>query len=72
MEPSLTSRLRRTPIHVFLFVLTFLTATAIGARLQMNFEQNLPAFDLDHDWSIFLDAWRRPWLLLGGLPYSIS
>ncbi|HPT28084.1 MAG TPA: hypothetical protein PLZ95_16825, partial [Bryobacteraceae bacterium] len=53
-------------------MLTFLTATAIGARLQMNFEQNLPAFDLDHDWSIFLDAWRRPWLLLGGLPYSIS
>jgi len=60
------------PLHLFLFAATFLTATALGARLQMNFNGNLPAFDLDRDWSIFVDVWRRPGLLRLGLPYSMS
>jgi membrane-associated protease RseP (regulator of RpoE activity) len=64
--------LRRLPLHLLLFALTFLTATALGARLQLNFDQNLPAFDLDRDWSIFVDIWRSPRLLLAGLPYSVS
>lgn len=72
MEPIPTSTLRRLPLHLVLFALTFLTATVLGARLQLNFDQNLPAFDLDHDWSIFFDIWRTPRLLLAGLPYSMS
>ncbi|MBE0660525.1 MAG: site-2 protease family protein [Bryobacteraceae bacterium] len=49
-----------------------MTATALGSRLQTNFDQNLPAFDLDRDWAVFYDIWRTPRLLIQGLPYSIS
>lgn len=72
MGPDSKSNLRRLPLHILLFATTFVTATALGARLQMNFNQNLPAFDLERDWSIFVDVWRRPGLLLLGLPYSVS
>lgn len=63
---------RRLWLHILLFVLTFLTTSALGARLSFNFEHNLPAFDLENDITSFLTAFRDPAVLFTGLPYSLS
>ncbi|MBI5281026.1 MAG: site-2 protease family protein [Candidatus Solibacter usitatus] len=59
-------------LHALLFGLTFFTTTAVGARMAFNFQHNLPAFDIDHDLIIFLQAFRDPSILLAGLPYSLT
>lgn len=59
-------------LHGLLFLLTLLTTTIVGARMQYNFERNLPAFDLDRDFAAFLSFWRNPDLLLAGLPFSLT
>jgi membrane-associated protease RseP (regulator of RpoE activity) len=63
---------RRYWLHALLFVATIFTTMCIGARLQYDFSNNLPAFsdDLDYfpyQW-IFQD-WSRLWL---GIPFSFS
>lgn len=64
--------LGRVWLHVLLLVLTIMTTTIVGSRMQFNFEHNLPAFDLNRDWSVFLTFWRHPVTLLGGLPFSLT
>jgi len=63
---------RRLLLQLFLLLLTFFTTTALGARLAQNFAANLPPFDLETDIYIFLAIWRKPSLLLAGLPYSLT
>lgn len=63
---------RRLLLQLLLFGLTLFTTTALGARLAQNFAANLPPFDLETDIYIFLAVWRKPELLLQGLPYSVT
>ncbi len=37
--------------------------------MQFNFARDLPVFDLDRDWSVFLTFWHHPAELLSGLPF---
>lgn len=59
-------------LHGLLFLLTVLTTTVLGARFSYNFEQNLPAIDLDNEMAAFLRIVTTPQLLLAGLPYSLT
>lgn len=73
--PSLARTLLAQPrlwLHILLFLATLFTTTALGARLQYNFEHQLPPFDLEHDLAAFADAIRQPSLLLDGLPYALA
>ncbi|MBM3813609.1 MAG: site-2 protease family protein [Acidimicrobiia bacterium] len=64
-------RRRSVALHAALLLLTLLTTTAMGARLAINFEQNLPAFS-DHDFQALMQIVRNPALLLMGLPFSLT
>jgi membrane-associated protease RseP (regulator of RpoE activity) len=59
-------------LHALLLLLTVLTTTIVGARLDLNFQANQPAFVLDEDFSYFLSIWNNPRLLLAGLPFSCT
>jgi len=59
-------------LHILLFLLTVLTTTIVGARLDANFQANQPAFVIDEDFVFFLDIWQRPALLAAGLPFSLT
>jgi membrane-associated protease RseP (regulator of RpoE activity) len=59
-------------LHVLLLLLTLLTTSAVGARMQFNFDRNLPFFDIDRDLGVFRDIWSNPRLLLSGLPFSLT
>jgi membrane-associated protease RseP (regulator of RpoE activity) len=63
---------RRLGLHLLLFGLTLLTTSFVGARLALNFEQNLPAFVFEEDWSYLVSVWQNPRLLLAGLPFSLT
>lgn len=65
---------KRYWVHALLFLATVFTTLCIGARLQYNFDHNLPAFSgqvsegLDYwPWAWALQSWRR---LLLGIPFS--
>jgi membrane-associated protease RseP (regulator of RpoE activity) len=59
-------------VHILLFLLTLLTTTVMGARMQHNFDHSLPFFDVDRDLDVILDCWRNPASLLSGLPFSLT
>ena len=59
-------------LHGLLLLLTLATTTIVGARMQYNFERNLPAFDLERDLGAFLSFWKNPLFLLEGLPFSLT
>jgi hypothetical protein len=59
-------------LHILLLLLTILTTTIVGARMQFNFNHDLPTFDLDRDFNAFLTFWQHPAALLGGLPFSLT
>ncbi len=69
--PSFTWR-RRLWLHGLLYLLTFFSTSALGSRLAFNFAHNLPAFDLEHDLTALVEAFRSPALLIDGLPYSLT
>jgi len=71
-RPLQRVELGRVWLHVLLLILTVLTTTIVGARMQFNFAHDLPAFDLDRDWGVFLTFWRQPAALLDGLPFSLT
>jgi membrane-associated protease RseP (regulator of RpoE activity) len=64
--------LGRVWLHVLLLLLTILTSTIVGSRIQFNFAHDLPTFDLNRDWSVFFTFWRNPAALLDGLPFSLT
>ena len=44
----------------------------VGARMQYNFDRNLPFFDFERDLAMFAVWWRNPALLVQGLPFSLT
>ena len=63
---------QRLWLHILLLLLTLLTTTAVGARMQFNFDHNLPFFDLDRDLPVFWEVWSNPQMLWTGLPFSLT
>ncbi|MCI0350583.1 MAG: site-2 protease family protein, partial [Acidobacteriales bacterium] len=55
-----------------MFLLTLFTAAVAGARMQQNFRENRPFFDLERDLDIFSSWWQDPALLLDGLPFALT
>ncbi len=44
----------------------------MGARIQQNFDRNLPFFDLERDLDAFTRWWAQPASLLQGLPFALT
>jgi membrane-associated protease RseP (regulator of RpoE activity) len=61
----------RWTLHVFLLGLSLLTTTIVGVVLAQSFQSNRP-LDLDQYVNVFPALAGRPWLLLEGLPYSLT
>jgi membrane-associated protease RseP (regulator of RpoE activity) len=61
----------RWTLHVFLLGLSLLTTTIVGVVLAQSFQSNRP-LDLDQYVNVFPALAARPWLLLEGLPYSLT
>jgi membrane-associated protease RseP (regulator of RpoE activity) len=59
-------------LHVSLFVLTLFTTSVVGARMQQNFQANLPFFDVSRDLDAFTYWWRHPGSIVAGLPFSLT
>ena len=78
MESAMDARSQRPRsrqrwwLHALLLVLTLLTTTIVGSRLDANFAANRPAFLIDDDFGFFLAIWDQPRLLLAGLPFSLT
>jgi membrane-associated protease RseP (regulator of RpoE activity) len=65
-------RPQRYWLHALLFLLTVGTTLAVGARMQFEFAQGLPAFSADADFLPFAWIWEHPARLLMGLPFSVT
>ena len=68
---------RRRPywLHILLLLLTLATTLVVGARLEYNFANNLPAFDVDSVmFPLFHPQWimEHPARLLMGVPFSLA
>jgi membrane-associated protease RseP (regulator of RpoE activity) len=63
---------RRYWLHALLLLLTIFSTLVVGARLQYNFNHNLPAFSLED--SFFPVSWAagHPSHLLLGIPFSAT
>jgi membrane-associated protease RseP (regulator of RpoE activity) len=57
---------------VALFLLTVLTTLIVGAHVELNYSQNIPAFDWDVSLAYFRELWRHPALLILGVPFSFT
>jgi len=62
-------------LYVLMLVLTMFTTLVVGARLQYNFANNLPAFSIPDN--IFLMfpvgwVWEQPSRLLAGIPFAAT
>ena len=73
-QMATVSRLRaeRLWLHVLLLLLTLFTTTLVGTHMQYNFVHNLPFFQLEEGFDIFLLGLRHPELLWTGLPFSLT
>jgi Zn-dependent protease len=64
---------RRTWLYVVFFLLTVLTTLIMGARMELNFQRNIPALALDDDFfSVFPWALHHPTRLVLGIPFSFT
>lgn len=62
-------------LPLLLLIVTFVTTTVVGARLQYNFNHDLPAFSTsDESLPLFPVSWifHNPRLVLEGLPFSLT
>jgi membrane-associated protease RseP (regulator of RpoE activity) len=59
-------------LHAVLFISTALTTTLVGARMQRDFQHNLPFMGMEEVWSIFSDWSSDPVPLWMGLPFSFT
>lgn len=57
---------------LLLFLLTLLTTTVVGSRLQYNFNRGAPAYAGNDDLFPFPWIWHHPALLALGLPFSLT
>jgi Zn-dependent protease len=51
--------------------MTFLTTTITGAVMMLDFQRNMP-FDIEHELTLLANLWSHPWLLVLGLPFSLT
>src|SRR5204863_8463638 len=78
VEPTIPSEVwfeptrRRIWLHIVLFLLTFLTTTAVGVRFQRIFMRGSPAWVMGADLNPFAGLQHQPRLLLQGLPFSLT
>lgn len=72
VPPDIPRAADRWWLHLILLLATLLTTTAVGARMQFNFNHNLPAFAADHDIDAFWSWWSAPGVLRSGLPFSLT
>ena len=61
----------RWALHVFLLGLSLLTTSIVGVVLAQSFQNNR-AHDIEQYVNVFPLLAARPWLLLDGLPYSLT
>jgi membrane-associated protease RseP (regulator of RpoE activity) len=61
----------RLALHVFLLGLSLFTTTIVGVVMAQSFQVNRP-LELDQYVNVFPLLEARPWLLLEGLPYSLT
>jgi membrane-associated protease RseP (regulator of RpoE activity) len=59
-------------LHGLLLAATLFTASLVGARMQQNFERNLPFFDIERDVDVFTRWIRQPSMLIQGLPFALT
>jgi membrane-associated protease RseP (regulator of RpoE activity) len=72
VESYPTERVReRYWLYCLLFSLTMLTATMVGAAMQIDFDRNLP-FNIENSFPLYAQAWKHPAILLRGLPFSCT
>ncbi len=71
-EPVAVRNWGRVWLHCLLFVLTLFTTTTVGARMQYNFDHDLPFFDVYQNLAAIWQSWQHPVLLLPGLPFSLT
>jgi len=72
---AVPARYRRWWLHISLLLLTFATTLIVGARLEYNFVNNLPAFDSDtFVFPLFHLGWilEHPARVILGLPFSVT
>ncbi len=75
IEVYVVPRLRRRYwLHGLLLLATMFTTLVVGARLEYNFLNNLPAFDLQQGTSLFPVVWtlEQPSRLLLGIPFAAT
>ena len=70
--PRAAGRPTRIWLHVLLLLLTLLSTSAVGARMQFNFDGGLPVFEMDRDLDAFWAWWPHPAVLMSGLPFSLT
>ena len=58
-------------LYGLLFLSTLVTATAVGAAMQMSFDHNQP-FSIENSLPIYRNLWRHPADFLLGLPFSLT
>ncbi len=63
---------RRYWLHLLLFLCTVFTTLVVGARLQYNFDRNLPAFQSDDDFFPIEWAVENPQELVHGVPFMFT
>ena len=66
---------RRYWLHILLFLATIFTTLVVGAHMEFNFQNNLPAFSFNDDVLPFLPvdwALAQPSRLLLGLPFGCT
>jgi membrane-associated protease RseP (regulator of RpoE activity) len=63
---------RRYWLHALLLLATVFTTLVVGARLQYNFDHDLPAYSVDTDFFPVAWALSEPSRLWLGLPFSVT
>lgn len=59
-------------VHAGLLVLTLLTTSLVGARMQRDFRLNAPLFGLDEVWSLYSPAYITVDNVVSGFPFSLT
>jgi Peptidase family M50 len=62
-------------LHILLLVVTIFTTLVVGARMQFNFDHNLPNFTAGNEWMPFFPIewiFAAPSRLLLGIPFSAT
>jgi membrane-associated protease RseP (regulator of RpoE activity) len=65
-------RSHRYWLHALLLLATLMTTTVVGARMQMDFDSNLPFMGAEGVIDAFMHAWLEPQAMVAGLGFSVT